>query len=595
MEAEAFYKQKLASLQWELEQLLKKRKGLGILRLGSILALIAAFWLFWNMGWLYVLAASLILVAVFIKLLYDDVENKEKIALTKNLVHIQQTELKALQGDYFSFDTGEKHIPKEHPYCNDMDIFGHASLFRFLNRTTSQQGSAALAHSLLQAAPLPEILEKQKAIKELASLPHFRHFLQAYGMQQPLTQNTQTRLVSWIEEPASFIQFKPWRWIKMVLPAIACSITLAAIFKLVNMNVLYITYFLMAVVAYQINKIVGPLHHKVSEITAEAETMLQSLSLIEKQAFESLLLQQIQQEYLQQNQASVKIARLKKILERLDIRYNVFASFFLNILLQWNLQQALALEEWKASEKNKLTGWFTALSKMEALCSFATLHFNQKNWVFPIFHPVYFKLQATALGHPLIPIKQRVNNDACIASKENMMLVTGSNMAGKSTYLRNIGTNIVLAMAGAPVCASQFEISPVQLMSSMRITDNLEENTSTFYAELKKLKSIIEKVNAHEPVFILLDEILRGTNSFDRHTGSVAFIKQLLQQHTAAILATHDVELASLEKEYPQRILNYHFDVQVQGEELYFDYTLKPGICKSMNASILMKKIGIEL
>lgn len=595
MEAEAFYKQKLASLQWELEQLLKKRKGLGILRLGSILALIAAFWLFWNMGWLYVLAASLVLVAVFIKLLYDDVENKEKIALTKNLVHIQQTELKALQGDYFSFDTGENHIPKEHPYCNDMDIFGHASLFRFLNRTTSQQGSAALAHSLLQAAPLPEILEKQKAIKELSSLPHFRHFLQAYGMQQPLTQNTQTRLVSWIEEPASFIQFKPWRWIKMVLPAIACSITLAAIFKLVNMNVLYITYFLMAVVAYQINKIVGPLHHKVSEITAEAETTLQSLSLIEKQAFESPLLQQIQQEYLQQNQASVKIARLKKILERLDIRYNVFASFFLNILLQWNLQQALALEEWKASEKNKLTGWFTALSKMEALCSFATLHFNQKNWVFPVFHPVYFKLQATALGHPLIPIKQRVNNDACIASKENMMLVTGSNMAGKSTYLRSIGTNIVLAMAGAPVCASQFEISPVQLMSSMRITDNLEENTSTFYAELKKLKSIIEKVNAHEPVFILLDEILRGTNSFDRHTGSVAFIKQLLQQHTAAILATHDVELASLEKEYPQRILNYHFDVQVQGEELYFDYTLKPGICKSMNASILMKKIGIEL
>jgi DNA mismatch repair ATPase MutS len=168
-------------------------------------------------------------------------------------------------------------------------------------------------------------------------------------------------------------------------------------------------------------------------------------------------------------------------------------------------------------------------------------------------------------------------------------------MAGKSTYLRSIGINTVLAMAGSVVCANSFSISPVQLMTSMRIADNLEENTSTFYAELKKLKGIIDKVNNNEKVFILLDEILRGTNSLDRHTGSKALIQQLIKHQAAGIIATHDIELAKLKDEYPANILNYYFDVQVSNDELYFDYRLKQGVCGSLNASILMRKIGIEL
>ncbi|MEO8720997.1 MAG: DNA mismatch repair protein MutS, partial [Ginsengibacter sp.] len=182
-----------------------------------------------------------------------------------------------------------------------------------------------------------------------------------------------------------------------------------------------------------------------------------------------------------------------------------------------------------------------------------------------------------------------------IPGRGELMLITGSNMAGKSTYLRSIGVNTVLAMAGAPVCAETFTISHVQLISSMRVTDNLEESTSTFYAELKKLKTIIEKVNAGEKVFILLDEILRGTNSLDRHTGSKALIKQLIKKKAAAIIATHDLELANLKNEFAENILNYHFDAQVSNDELFFDYQLKPGICQSLNASILMRKIGIEL
>jgi DNA mismatch repair ATPase MutS len=176
-----------------------------------------------------------------------------------------------------------------------------------------------------------------------------------------------------------------------------------------------------------------------------------------------------------------------------------------------------------------------------------------------------------------------------------MNLITGSNMAGKSTFLRSIGVNIVLAMMGSPVCAKRLTVSPMKIMSSMRVSDNLEESTSTFYAELKKLKEIIDAVYENKKAFLLLDEILRGTNSADRHTGSKALIKQLIQHKAAGLIATHDLELAKLADEFPGSIHNYHFDVQVANDELYFDYKLKRGVCQSMNASILMKKIGIEL
>jgi DNA mismatch repair ATPase MutS len=239
--------------------------------------------------------------------------------------------------------------------------------------------------------------------------------------------------------------------------------------------------------------------------------------------------------------------------------------------------------------------WFHTLGAFEALNSFATIHFNNPGWCFPSLQEAHFFLESTELGHPLIHKEKRVNNFIKMEERGELMLVTGSNMAGKSTYLRSVGVNVVLAMAGAPVCAAAFRLSPVQLISSMRIADNLEESTSTFYAELKKLKSVIERVNNDEKVFILLDEILRGTNSLDRHTGSEALIKQLIKHNAAGIIATHDLALADIKNEFPGNILNYHFDVQVNNDELYFDYKLKPGVCTSLNASILMKKIGIEL
>lgn len=279
---------------------------------------------------------------------------------------------------------------------------------------------------------------------------------------------------------------------------------------------------------------------------------------------------------------------------RLDMGLNKLA-IVLEIYFCWSIHQVIALEKWKQINEKNLDNWFATIGYFEAMNSLANLSFNNPDWKFPVIGKENTIIEGTSIGHPLIPPSKRVTNDVKIDHLSEIMLVTGSNMAGKSTYLRSIGVNMVLAMCGASVCASWFCMTPMLVVSSMRITDNLAESTSTFYAELKKLKVIIDKVNKGDKIFILLDEILRGTNSIDRHTGSMALLKQLIKQKAVGIIATHDVELAELEKQYPENILNYHFDVQVNNEELYFDYKLKTGVCTSMNASILMKKIGITI
>jgi DNA mismatch repair ATPase MutS len=286
---------------------------------------------------------------------------------------------------------------------------------------------------------------------------------------------------------------------------------------------------------------------------------------------------------------------LKKILDRLDYRLNPVVFIPLSAFLCWDLQQILSLEKWKAENRYNITAWFESLAHAEALCSLGALAFNHPEWSIPVLTDEEAVFSADNMGHPLIPKEKRVDNSFSTTGTNQLSLITGSNMAGKSTFLRSAGVNIVLAMAGAPVCAQRLTLSPMKVMSSMRVNDNLEESTSTFYAELKKLKEIIEAVYRNEKVFLLLDEILRGTNSADRHTGSAALLKQLIQHNATGMIATHDLELAKLAVEFPANIHNYHFDVQVTGDELFFDYKLKKGICRSMNASLLMKKIGIEL
>jgi hypothetical protein len=596
MEPRQFYQNQLDELRAHLEQLKNKKSAFAWLRLGSIVALIAAFYFFWSIGTGYVILASIVLLFVFIQLIKYDLKNQAEIQHTNRLIKLNANEVQFLIGNYSVFEDGIEHTPKEHAYANDLDIFGHASLFQYLNRTTSEPGSGKLAEYLKSAASIDLISERQKAVKELSRKPLWIKNMQSYGITNRITFSTNKRLENWIKEPAVFSGFKPWKWLRYLLPAIILTVVILYIFDKVGNTIFYGALLLFAVIAYQINKYVAPVHENLSKVADELSTLSASLSLIEKEKFESPLLQQWQSVFMEQNKkASDDILKVKKLLDRLDIRYNIVLSLPLNLLFLWNLQQVLDLEKWKETEQDNFDLWFDTLANFEALNSFGVLYFNKPQWIFPSIKNEYFSIEGKEVGHPLIPVDKRVNNFIDIPDNAELMLVTGSNMAGKSTYLRSIGVNIVLAMAGAPVCANSFTVSQVQLISSMRITDNLEESTSTFYAELKKLKTIIDKVNAGEHVFILLDEILRGTNSLDRHTGSKALIKQLIKKKAAAIIATHDLELTALKEDFSEHILNYHFDVQVSNDELYFDYRLKPGVCNSLNASILMKKIGIEL
>lgn len=596
MDSRQFYESRLTELQLKLKELKQKKSSFAWLRLGAVVAIVAAFYFLWSLGIAFVMGAIILLLIVFVQLIKADLKNHAKIEHTDKLIAINENELQFLNGNYFVFDNGSEHIPKQHEYANDLDIFGRASLFQYINRTTSEPGSRQLADFLKAPAPVADIINRQEAIKELSAKMIWSQDFQANGQKNKVTFSAKERLEKWMQASDIFSGFRPWKWLRYVLPAIIITIVVLYIFSLVGNTIFYTSLFLFAIIAYQINKYVAPVHEQLSKVSDEMRTLYSTISSIEKEAFNTSLLQQWQSIFRQQNKkASADILRLKNILDRLDIRYNLVLSAPLNLLLLWNLQQVLDLEKWKKNVQNNFNSWFQTLAGFEAINSLGVICFNHPSWVFPQINQNYFSIHGNEIGHPLIPKEKRVNNFINIEDNSELMLVTGSNMAGKSTYLRSIGINTVLAMTGSPVCAASFAVSHVKLISSMRVTDNLEESTSTFYAELKKLKAIIDRVNAGEKVFILLDEILRGTNSLDRHTGSKALIKQLIKRKAAAIIATHDLELANLKEDFSGSIRNYHFDVQVSNDELYFDYRLKPGVCNSLNASILMKKIGIEL
>lgn len=588
------YQQRIHDIRQQLTLLKRKKSYFAWARLLNIALIILTWYLFPVLN-VYTVSITVLLLIVFVRLIYADLSNRSAIGHHERLLLINEDEIKALNGEFYQFANGTAYLPKEHPYAADMDILGHASLFQFMNRTVSEPGAGKLADWLLNAADPSTILNRQEAVKELKDKMAFRQNLQAYGKEYPITNLSVQRLQAWLHEKPAFPENSHWKWLRYLLPAIAIIICIGTMADWFPMNVFYLALVVFGSIAFQLNKKIAPVHEQLSKMAAQLETLSVSIRSIEQESFQSPLLKSLQADFISgDKKASASIRSLHKTLDRLDLRYNMVLSVPLDLVLFWSLQQVLALEQWKKQESGRVEIWLARLAEMESLNSISTIHFNQPDWVFPELKENYFSLEARSLGHPLINEKKRVNNDISIKDKGELMLITGSNMAGKSTFLRSTGVNLVLAMAGAPVCATYFSFTPVQLISSMRIADNLEESTSTFYAELKKLKSIIDRVNAGEKLFIVLDEILRGTNSHDRHTGSDALIRQLIRHQAAGMIATHDLALADIQQSFPQNILNHHFDVQVSGEELYFDYKLKPGVCQSMNASILMRKIGIE-
>lgn len=591
-----FYTERINTLTNQLAGLKRKAAFLAWARLFSFLAAAGLAWLLRAEGWIWILTGFSTGLTVFLIFVLKDLNNRKKTDHCNRLLTICTNEVLALQHQYHQFGNGAALQPAAHPYAADLDLFGQSSLFQLLNRTNSEQGAALLAEWLLQPATAAEIKARQTAVQELSLNPEWNQELAATGLHQPLTITTQKNVNIWLSAPPTVSNQLHWKIIRWLFPAISTGTLMLWLTGLISQPLFLTLMTIFITLVFRINVVLSPAWKSLSKITNELDMFGAAIRHVENSSFNAPLLQQQQSVFLAGNKpaASGQISRLKKIMDKLDYRLNPVVHIPLSLFLCWDLQQVFALEKWKNSNKEGISHWFTSLATLEVLSSFAVLRFNQPAWVFPEI-TVQQSFSCTALGHPLIPANQRVNNDFTAGSQGTISLITGSNMAGKSTFLRSCGVNIILAMAGAPVCAGSMSISPFRVMSSMRISDNLEENTSTFYAELKKLKEVIEAVNRHEPVFLLLDEILRGTNSADRHTGSKALIRQLIQEQATGIVATHDLELAKLQEEFPGQLVNYHFDVSISREELHFDYKLKPGICTSMNASLLMKKIGIHI
>ena len=594
---ENFYQERIAQFNLQLKQVKQQLRRIAGLRLSIVLGMFVLLYTTWNKVEVpFLLAEAVVCIGLFLFVVSKDTDAKEKAAHLQRLLFINEEEIKILHHNFSHRETGAEHLPPHHPYAEDLDLFGNASLYQYINRCTTQQGKQLLSKRLLYPSTKNQIHKEQEAVTELKNKTDFIQQLQAIGTAKQLTSNTQNKVEQWRSSPSKF-RATHWRWLAVLFPIFTIAFVFLYITNVVTASLFGLMVFVCYLIAFYISSKVSPTYELLSKISGEIQTLQRVLQTIEAQNFASAKLVHLQKLLQNQkgNSTSTEIKKLHSILNRFDVRLNTFLFFFLNTFLLWDLQQLLALNKWKQANEQNITEWFTAIAEIEVSNSLATLFFNHPSWCMPVIADDFFTLNGSEIAHPLLPEQSRVANDFSLEGKGKIAVVTGSNMGGKSTFLRSIGVNAVLALMGAPVCASQFIVSVVKLMSSMRIADNLSENTSTFYAELKKLKSIIEAVNEHQAILILLDEILRGTNSLDRHTGSVALLKQLIQKDAVAIVATHDVELAQLKEIYPQAIQNYHFDVQASGNELYFDYKLKEGICTSLNASILMKNIGIEM
>lgn len=537
------------------------------------------------------LAVSVVLF-IFLIIRYDAVARaKEKFTV---LSDINNRELGSLEGVFSSFSDGAEYISRDHPYSYDLDIFGKASLFQYLCRTTSKPASDMLAEFLSGPAAIDEIRRRQEAVEELRTKTDWRQRLMVTGYLRDDAGSDPGMLIGWLNSEDTFGRVSSEKLITTLLSLLAVT---SLVFAILGTTALFpVTVLLLNFLYYSARyRKINRLHEQVTRYSGMLRSYSETIELIQNERFVSGSLISLQNSFTVSADASASLRRLSRLVNRLDSRLNVLISMPMNLLFFTDIHFCLELEKWKRDHAGKVSEWLQAMAAFEVLASLANAAFNNSDWVFPDINEDFFSLNAVDMGHPLIAPSKRITNNLTIRGAGRAIVVTGSNMSGKSTFLRTCGVNAVLAFAGAPVCASSFSISFARIHSSMRISDSLEDNISSFYAELRRLRAIIEETEKNPDSLLLLDEILRGTNSDDRFTGSVALIKQLTGYGAVSLLATHDLRLAALADDPEVSIDNYHFDVRVREDELFFDYLLTPGVCSSFNASLLMRKMGIRV
>lgn len=521
---------------------------------------------------------------------------KNKMNFSKGIIEINNKYLSRINGSWIDFkDIGEEFIDSNHRYSSDLDIVGKESLFQLINTTNTPKGRNNLAKLLLNPdCKEKEIISRQKAIKELQNkLDLCQQMEYTTGKHKDKLKNPQ-KLIEYSQDNTLLIKSKKTKNIIYVLPLITVPLSAAILlFKIKELYVLVVAatiiqFLIWAVGILKINYIL----QSVDYFKYNLNTYVNILKLLEKEEFKSDELKNLKLKLFGEKHSSmVAIKELDKVLDRINLRYNGILYILLNTILLWDYQCVFSLESWKEKYGCKIADWLEAIGKFESLMSLSVLMHINKDICFPKIHTSDLVVAAKDLGHPLLNSNDRVVND--LDMKNSIFIISGSNMSGKTTFLRTIGINLVLAYSGAPVCAKEMNCSLLNIFTSMRINDDLKNGISTFYAELMRIKAIIDYSSKKKEMIFLVDEIFRGTNSLDRIIGAKNVLANLNAAGVIGALTTHDLELCVLDKH--NRIKNYHFSENYKNNKIFFDYKIKIGKSTTTNAKYLMNIVGIKI
>ena len=590
------YEDQIIATRLEREIQAKKRYYLPVLRLVVFLLTLILFFKFLSSNDLFFVNSSILALISFVLLSVSDNYLKQKIEHYDRSIVILSNEIKGINGDYSPFDPGDEYVDPDHSYSYDLDIFGKKSLFQALNRTVTIFGKNRLADYLNDAFNFKDhITGRQKAILELSEDLDFRLQLQLVFFGQKSNEKDRVELNEWLESENKLLQSRFFNSLRFIFPIVTNLLVVLSLFGLVvvQLPVFMVIIQLLIVSAYSRKTI-----RVQSLLTSKVETISkygQFLLLIEKYNFKSDYLGDLKHQLSPQGIESPSgiIRHLHLLLNWMDSNLNILVAVILNGLFLFNLHILARVERWKEKYREVIPRWFAIIGELDALISLANFGANNPEFIYPIPVTDQFLFEANNLGHPLISKVECITNDISIDGWNQYCIITGANMSGKSTFLRTVGINYVLAMIGAQVFATKFIFYPIALHSSIRTNDSLARKESFFYAELKRLKQIISELENGKRTFILLDEILKGTNSKDKQAGSLALIEQLIKYQSVGLIATHDLILGDLVREYPQNIHNLCFEIQIIDDTMNIDYKLQEGVCKNLNATFLMKKMGI--
>ncbi|MBF6654279.1 DNA mismatch repair protein [Flavobacterium columnare] len=540
----------------------------------------------------FFLVLGLFSILLFFVLVNQHQKIKWNKKLYQKLILINNHEIQYLEGKDIPFEEGTEYIDSNHFCSFDLDLFGRKSLFQNLNRTATFVGKEKLANLLQGKLSNKEIKDNQEAIKELSQKIEWRQQLLALASFGEDNQEKYEKLIHWADTKE-----KPFRpsiiFVSYLLPI---TVLLVALATFLSQNIFFYnlvsTFFIinLLITVSQLKKIKKEIANS-NEILQSIKSYTSILKVIEFEKFEKLKLIALQSKLQKENQsASQNSQKLFTIVTNINTVQNVLGAVFVNGFFLYHIHTLRKLYLWKDQFSKEIKIWLQIIGEFEALNSLANFSYNNPNFVFPEIN-THGEINFEKIGHPLLQSNKRVCNTFVLKANE-FVILTGSNMAGKSTFLRTLGINMVLVGIGAPICSTKANVHPYDVIVSMRQSDSLSDGESYFFAEVKRLKQIVQKLE-NEVCFVLLDEILKGTNSDDKQNGTIEVIKKIISKKAIGCIATYDLEVCKMSESYENQLFNKCFEVEIIDNELSFDYKLREGICKNKSATFLMKKMGI--